>query len=115
EGGVNMSINVEPKNGVTVYPFDFRRHPQAVVEESYAVSNDGHFVTCFLKLTNDVIISGTHEQHHDINEELFKVKAYQQAIERMEAHGYEVDVKGTQGEEPVEPEPTEPPTEPAPD
>jgi len=87
-----MAINTNKQSGLdaTVYPFDYQRHPQAIESVDYVVSANGANVTCFIKLSAGVTITGVHEQFHDKNEDIFKNKAYNQAIERAESLGYKL-------------------------
>lgn len=102
-----MAINYKPFDGkakATEYPFVYPGHAKAIKEVAYDVSKGGKVVTCFITLSNGLIVSGVHEQHHDINEEVFKQLAYQQAIDRAEQHGYFLDTNPVIAEEGEAPE-----------
>lgn len=95
-----MAFSYKPQNGfdtaghetgVTSYPYDYKQNQQTIVSTTYQTEKDGGVVTCFIKLSNDVIVSGVHEQFENINIELFKGLAYQKAIDRAEQLGYKLN------------------------
>lgn len=86
-----MALNKKPVDGVTTYPYEYGDHKQVIEKVDFVVENGGKVVTCHVKLQNGLIVTGVHEQHHDVDVDKFKHKAYHQAIERIEQHGFTLD------------------------
>jgi len=99
-----MAMNYKPQNGdvktagPTLYPYEYEAHVLTIKNVSYAVENngtpegEGARVFCIMELSNDVLITGSHEQYEKKNADYFKQLAYANAIERAESFGYKLSI-----------------------